>query len=275
MKSGFAGLTSWGREASVPPATALDERIYAIGDVHGRMDLFAKLLGQIHKDGKRRESRPSTIVILGDMIDRGPCSREMLELVQRHQQLSGAIVALRGNHEDMLLKSVEGNALMQRVWLANGGCATLRSYGVNVLQLANLSTAERANVMAEAIGEKTLAWLRQLPLTYRSGDYFFCHAGVRPGVALAKQRPQDLMWIRDEFLSSERDHGAVVVHGHSEATRAGDFGNRINVDTGAHTTGVLSAVGLEGKSRWFLATEEAAPQCRWSDVPTAPVYARA
>jgi serine/threonine protein phosphatase 1 len=114
---------------------------------------------------------------------------------------------------------------------------------------------EIAKTIVDAVGEAVLAWLETLPLTYQSGDYFFCHAGIRPGVPLSLQRREDLLWIRDEFLESKRDHGAVIVHGHCESDEVIIRRNRIGVDTAAYRTGRLSAVGLHGTEQWMLTTE--------------------
>jgi serine/threonine protein phosphatase 1 len=166
------------------------------------------------------------------------------------------VLLLCGNHEELLLASAGGNEMAQRVWLGNGGDATLRSFGIAPELFAASAADERADMIHEHVGQDVLDWLRSLPLFYRSGDYYFCHAGVRPGVPLDAQQREDLLWIRDEFLVSRAWHGAVVVHGHSEADAVEEVDNRINVDTGAYRTDILTAIGLEGTARWFISTEE-------------------
>jgi serine/threonine protein phosphatase 1 len=156
----------------------------------------------------------------------------------------------------LLLASADGNAMAQRVWLDNGGDATLRSFGIECELFEASAAEERARMIHRQIGQGVLGWLRSLPLFYRTGDYYFCHAGVRPGVPLETQQREDLLWIRDEFLGSRAWHGAMVVHGHSEADAVEEVLNRINVDTGAYRTDILTAIGLEGTSRWFISTEE-------------------
>jgi serine/threonine protein phosphatase 1 len=239
------------------PSTAPGERIYAVGDLHGRLDLLQDLLKQLELDAADRESASTTLLFLGDIIDRGPQSRQLVELIRRSQANGEGVVLLCGNHEELLLASAAGNAMAQNVWLANGGDATLRSFGTAPELFAAGSPQERGTMIRQNVGGAVLDWLRSLPLCYRSGDYYFCHAGVRPGVSLEAQERADLLWIRDEFLVSKAWHGAVVVHGHSEADTVEEIHNRINIDTGAYRTGILTAMGLEGTSRWFISTEDA------------------
>jgi len=251
-----AGLGALFRRAPATPETAAGERVYAVGDVHGRLDLLRRLTRTLEADAAGETARDRTrIVFLGDLVDRGPHSRQVLELVRFLQRRNPErIVSLLGNHEEMLLASAHGEAEAQRVWLRNGGDATLHSYRLDPAEFTGLAPAERGRALRQAVGADMLAWLEARPLSWQSGDYFFCHAGVRPGVPLTKQRREDLLWIRQPFLGSERAHGAVIVHGHSESDAAEVAHNRINVDTGAHRSGELTAVGLQGACRWFLST---------------------
>jgi serine/threonine protein phosphatase 1 len=229
--------------------------VYAIGDIHGRLDLFQQLLRQLEGDVGSRASRSTRIVLLGDLIDRGPHSRQVLELarlIERNNR--GRIVVLCGNHEDLLLASADGHADAQRLWLECGGDATLRSYGLDPAEFARLPPEKRAFTLQKHVGPDMLRWLAGLPTHWRSGDYFFCHAGVRPGVSLENQRREDLLWIRREFLDSQVDHGAVIVHGHSEVGDGDVRTNRVGVDTGAYRSGELTAVGLQDTFRWFIST---------------------
>jgi serine/threonine protein phosphatase 1 len=237
------------------PEPAPGERIYAVGDVHGRLDLLRRLLRTLGTDAAGRTQSVARLVFLGDLIDRGPHSRQVLELVRRLQRRNPErILALAGNHEDLLLASARGVAGAQAAWLRNGGEATLRSYRLDPSEFISLAPTERGRRLQQALGTEMLAWLATLPVCWRSGDYFFCHAGVRPGVALKHQRREDLLWIRRAFLDSERAHGAVIVHGHSETDEVEIASNRINVDTAAHRSGELTAVGLQGPCRWLLST---------------------
>jgi serine/threonine protein phosphatase 1 len=156
----------------------------------------------------------------------------------------------------MLLASAYGNADAQRLWVDNGGDATLKSYGLDSFEFMSLTPDERGSMLRQALGQDMLLWLEGLPISFRSGDYFFCHAGVRPGIPLDKQRREDLLWIRGEFLSSPGPYGAVIVHGHSETDTVEIKRSRINVDTGAYRSGQLTAVALEGPHRWFISTSE-------------------
>ena len=237
------------------PSTAEGERLYAIGDLHGRLDLFRALIKRLEADAAGRGKMRTRIVVLGDLIDRGPHSRGLLEIIRRMElQNKEHFVVLCGNHEEMLLASASGDAGGQRLWLANGGDATLRSYGLHPAEFVELTPEQRGGVLWRTVGAEMLSWLAALPTHFRSGDYFFCHAGIRPGVALVKQRREDLLWIRGEFLSSHRWHGAVVVHGHNEVAEVDVRGNRINIDTAAYRTGQLTAAGLQGAFQWFIST---------------------
>jgi serine/threonine protein phosphatase 1 len=237
------------------PATSHGTRVYAVGDVHGRLDLLQQLLRQLEADVGSRGARSTRLILLGDLIDRGPHSRQVLELVRLMQMHNrGRVVVLCGNHEEMLLASADGHAEAQRLWLECGGDATLRSYGLDPLGFMSLSPEKRGFTLQKEIGADMMDWLGSLPLSWRNGDYFFCHAGVRPGVRLENQRRQDLLWIRREFLDSQRHHGAVVVHGHCETSEVEVRKNRISVDTGAYRSGELTAVGLQDSFRWFIST---------------------
>jgi serine/threonine protein phosphatase 1 len=236
------------------PRTAKGERVYVVGDVHGRDDLLRKLLIRIEDDNLRRRPLRPRLVFVGDLIDRGPGSAEVISVLRSAQRASKRLVVLMGNHEAALLKSIDGDGKAQGIWLRYGGLATAQSFGVSPpgAEETALSFARR---LKKAIPADLIDWLAELPLHHRSGCYFFCHAGVRPGVRLSRQKPQDLLWIRDEFLESDADHGAVIVHGHSICGDEVEFrDNRINVDTGAHQSGILSAVGLEDADQWVVST---------------------
>lgn len=228
-------------------------RVYAIGDIHGRLDLFDQLIARI--DADRAGTRP-LIILLGDYIDRGPGSAEMLERLS-----SGALPAwadwlcLKGNHEQAMLEAlaVGGNRMMER-WRNFGGRDTMRSYRVpSPLSFGDDMDALRVDLL-ERVPQRHLDWLRGLPLSHRVGDYLFVHAGIRPGIALDAQDPVDLMWIREEFLTSRVDHGCVVVHGHSIKPAVDERPNRIGIDTGAYKSGRLTALALDGATRRYLAT---------------------
>lgn len=236
------------------PSTNPGERIYAIGDIHGRDDLLIALLARIEAHSAALpEPESQHIVLLGDLVDRGPRSAAVLKLVREVQRADSNMIVLQGNHEDLMLRALAGEPGMLRAWMRVGGKETLRSFGLEPPP----READPAEAIAKIIAEippQWLAWLRNLPLTARSGSYHFCHAGIRPGVPLKRQTRSDLLWIRDDFLVDERDHGAVIVHGHSISEEVEIRPNRIGIDTGAYQTGALTALYLEGTEREIIST---------------------
>ena len=241
------------RRRRTAPSLPVGERVYAIGDIHGRMDLFHRLLELLGEDEKRRRPATTQIIIVGDFVDRGPQSAQVVSTLQWWQRNSSRVTVLKGNHEAALLDSVAGDPNAQRLWLSYGGLETLRSFGVEPRK--GCSSDELAAQIKSAIPEPTVSWLEQLPVSHAVGDYFFSHAGVKPGVPLEQQRPEHLLWGAKEFLESNRDHGAIVVHGHTICGSRVQFTpNRIAIDTGAYCTGILSAVGLEQDRQWSIST---------------------
>lgn len=240
----------------IPRPSAPDGRVlYAIGDVHGRADLLVILLEAILDEVKTHQ-RPATIIGLGDYVDRGPGSREVLELLAGLSHAQGPeLRLLRGNHEDTLLRFLE-NASQGPSWCDYGGRATLASYGVEAPEASDDTEgweAARAQ-FAEALPASHLELLRTMATSYEAGDYFFCHAGARPGVALNEQTESDLLWIRQSFLEDKRRFDKVIVHGHSVGEEVQADHRRIGVDTGAYATSALTAVKLEGTGQFILQT---------------------
>lgn len=193
------------------------------------------------------------IIFLGDIVDRGPDSRGALQWIDRLRHEVPGIVTLLGNHEEMLLRSCERDPMMFINWMRNGGAEAAESFGLPPYEGGN--AGDYIELLRAAVTPEWIEWIRSWPLTATSGDYFFCHAGVKPGVALRKQQRRDLLWVREEFLDDPRDHGAVIVHGHTISPTVEMPGNRIGVDTGAYATGVLSAVYLEDSRVEVLATQ--------------------
>jgi serine/threonine protein phosphatase 1 len=241
---------------AAPPGS----RIYAIGDIHGRVDLLRELHNRIAADADDGEERLITrhvVVYLGDYVDRGDGSREIIELIMErppgHPLAGFEAVCLTGNHEELMLGFLEDTGVGS-VWMANGAGATLASYGVDVA--AGMAEAGGISALQQGLRrnlpEAHLAFLRALSLSHREGDYFFAHAGVLPHRALADQERDDLLWIRGQFLESDADHGACIVHGHSIVDRPEIHPNRIAIDTGAWRTGRLTCLVLEGGERRFL-----------------------
>jgi serine/threonine protein phosphatase 1 len=210
------------------------------------------LYDQILKDTQRGPAGGRHVICLGDYIDRGPSSREVLEFLMQSRK-DWPATHLLGNHEAMLLRFLEDVSVGME-WLAYGGLATLMSYGVN---LKGEGSDEQKLLMAQRALNENLPsshreFLRSLPTRTTSGDYLFVHAGVRPGVPLDEQSDRDLIWIREEFLASKDFHGKIVVHGHSYKTEPEVLPNRIGIDTGAYATGRLTCLVLEGHSVRFL-----------------------
>lgn len=239
-----------------PPQTAPGECVYAIGDIHGCYDLLSELLELIAEDVARfRTGRRIRLLLLGDVIDRGPDSRKLLHALMLSQQQNGELMeVLLGNHEAALLDSVAGVDAAQRTWLAFGGDATLHSFGIEPPSEEAFG-APFARRLYDHIGPDLLDWIEQRPTFQQSGDFFFCHAGVRPRVPLARQGRDDLLWIREPFLSNRTYHGAVVVHGHTIVPTPQILRNRIGIDTGAYRTGVLTALCVDGQEAAIIATE--------------------
>ncbi|EIZ79035.1 metallophosphoesterase [Novosphingobium sp. Rr 2-17] len=227
------------------PSTEPGDRIYAIGDIHGRHDLLKQLLDKI---GEHSASLPRPralhLVFLGDLIDRGPDSAKVVELVADLEINTDQVIALMGNHEEAMCRSLEGDLTVLRKWLDVGGAQTIESYGLQLPQ-PDADLRRYVRYLNTSLPTEHTRWLRNLPLTAQSGDYFFCHAGVRPGVPLNRQTRDDLLWIRGDFIEADEDHGAVIVHGHTISREVVRRSNRIGIDTGAYTTGLLSALYLE------------------------------
>ena len=231
-------------------------RIYAIGDVHGCLELLKRLEGRIEQSA-RDCGLNARIVFLGDYIDRGPDSRGVIEYLSGGSFAGFPASHLLGNHEDILLEALAQPALV-REWLRWGGLATLGSYGVSLPSLADPAERDEAIAMAmsEALPLHHRSFLERLELSYAVGDYLFVHAGIRPGRPLHKQSRHDMLTIREPFLSSAKVFPARVVHGHSVAFDAQIAPCRIGIDTGAYATGRLSAVMLEDDRYEILSVEQ-------------------
>lgn len=241
------------RVPRVPEGTC----VYAVGDIHGRMDLLGKLLTQIGTHAVT-EGRRNSIIFLGDYVDRGPQSKEVIDHLLQLSWPGWDVVYLRGNHDQAILDFL-ADATFYRVWREFGAAETLLSYGVKPPRFDDDEAfAEARNDFAAKCPPEHLKFLHALEYFHVIGDYMFVHAGVRPGIALDRQSPQDLMWIREEFLLSDRQLDKVIVHGHTPSERPVRRANRIGVDTGAYATGCLTSVVLEGESCSFLAATDRA-----------------
>jgi len=231
-------------------------RVYAIGDVHGRDDLLDEIAGLIESDRKTAPAEVLTL-FLGDYIDRGPHSAAVVERLASGR-FPTPFRALRGNHEAMLLRFLAEPSVLE-FWRNYGGLETLHSYGVDVsAAMRGGGYGAARDAFSEALPAAHRAFLKATEFSAAVGDYFFCHAGVRPGTPLADQDEEDLLWIRDGFLSHERSFGKIVVHGHTPVASPEVRVNRINIDTGAFATSRLTCLALEGEDRRFLSVGEPA-----------------
>lgn len=229
-------------------------RAYAIGDVHGRLDLLDQLLAAIEADIVARRQAQNVIVFLGDLIDRGPQSAQVVERLRTWEPRDAKTIFLCGNHEEVLMRVLAGESTVLGDWLKFGGAECLASYGLDAERLGDQHESLALAAVKAAIPAEHQGFLATFADTFRFGDYLFVHAGIRPGLAVAAQAKKDLRWIRDAFLEDNRDHGFVVVHGHTISETVEEHTNRVGIDTGAYRSGVLTAMGIEGTSRWFLDT---------------------
>jgi calcineurin-like phosphoesterase family protein len=232
-------------------------RAYVVGDVHGRLDLLDRLLDDIHAEIDRDKPGKVLLVFLGDLIDRGPSSAQVVERLRTYRHQDVRPVFLLGNHEEVMLRLLAGEAGHLPGWLRFGGAQCLQSYGADPRRIAAASDASAMAAIRDAIPDRHAEFLRTFVDTCRFGDYLFVHAGIRPGVEIDQQRQLDLRWIREPFLSDETEHGFVVVHGHTISPEVEERANRIGIDTGAYRSGVLTALAIEGDRRWYLRTAAA------------------
>ena len=224
-------------------------RCYAIGDVHGCLDALDRLIDRIVAD-IGRGGVSARLVFLGDLVDRGPDSKGVLDRLIGGEIPVTKVDTIMGNHEEAMLGAYDGTN-DPRGWLSYGGIQTLESYGIDRAERFAPGFDLRQR-MREAVPAEHIAFLRSLPDQLRVGDYLFVHAGIRPGVAFDHQQPADLRWIREGFLDSEADHGAMIVHGHTISPEPQQLANRIGIDTGCYAGGSLTALVLEGSQQRFL-----------------------
>ncbi len=243
------------RNALRPVASIPDGmRVYAIGDIHGRIDLLDALLATIEDDDRQRPAADVKLIFLGDLVDRGPDSAAVVARVRTLCGPGQPGVLLKGNHEEIFVRSARGDPRSARAFMMNGGPETLASYGISEAESGSGSFEDLAALIRARVPAADLAFLDSGESMIRIGDYAFVHAGVRPGVALEAQDERDVRWMRSTFIDSTANHGAVIVHGHTVSAEPEERPNRIGIDTGAYASGVLTALGLEGDQRWFLNT---------------------
>jgi serine/threonine protein phosphatase 1 len=242
------------KEARPLPSVPAGERVYAIGDIHGRLDLLTRLVEAIEADDAARGAAKTTIVLLGDLVDRGPDSAGVLAAARAWQEYRNVRI-ICGNHEEMFLRAFSEPGVF-RNFMVYGGRETVLSYVKDPQALAAADLKEAQAMMVKAVPYEDRAFIESFEDFVVLGDYLFVHAGIRPGAPLQDQRTEDLRWIRTPFLDHSGWHEHVVVHGHTIAAEPELGHNRIGIDTGAYATGRLTALALEGERRWLIATEK-------------------
>ncbi len=237
------------------PAIPTGQRVYAVGDVHGCLTELDELLALIEADDAQRPEAEVTLVFIGDLVDRGPASAQVID---RLADLVGArpgVRVLAGNHEEILLRALDGDDKALKLFCRIGGRETAISYGIAAADYERMDYVELAAALNAHVPARHRAFFEQLEDMIVLGDYLFVHAGVRPHVALDQQQPEDLRWIRSSFLDHGRPLEKMVVHGHTIAEAVDRQPHRIGIDTGAYQTGRLTAIGLEGSNSWTLQTD--------------------
>lgn len=223
-------------------------RLYAIGDIHGRLDLLAEMHARIEADLADRPAADWRVIHLGDYVDRGPDSRGVIDFLISAQARDGRNLAVCGNHDAGFLDYLTSPDA-QGLFALFGGATTALSYGVVNPDFSDQNTASE---LGRLVPNEHRQFIKKLPFSLAFGDFFFCHAGIRPGVALDAQAVRDLIWIRGEFLHSPILHPKIIVHGHTPRSEPEILANRVNLDTEAWRTGTLSAIAVDGKDKRLL-----------------------
>ena len=237
------------------PKTPDQHRLYVVGDIHGRVDLLDRLLAMIEADALRHGKKKLKLIFLGDYVDRGIDSRGVIERLMKNFAAKLEPIFIRGNHDDMFVQFVKGDLGIARPWLSLGGAAALGSYGINTLSgIVSGKIETLHHDVVTKVPASHIEFLENTVLSVTYGDYYFVHAGVRPGVPLEKQKPVDQMSIRGDFLFSDVAFGKIVVHGHTIKAEPEIKHNRIGIDTGAFATGILTCMVLDGTSLNFMST---------------------
>ncbi len=246
-----------GLSRAAPPAIPEGQRVYAVGDIHGRADLFDHLLEKIAADDGARAPAETTLILLGDLIDRGPGSCQVIERAMELEQSGRDVRFLMGNHEEVFLEALKDPCReTARFFYRIGGGETMLSYGLPEKELIECDSLQLAERMPSLVPQSHIDFLERFDDQLTIGDYVFVHAGVKPGVPMEEQKQRHLRWIRDEFLHHDRYLGKMVVHGHTVTEAVEERPHRIGVDTGAWSSGLLTAVALEGTERWFVDTAD-------------------
>jgi serine/threonine protein phosphatase 1 len=230
-------------------------RVYAIGDVHGRNDLLHQLLKKMEADDLARGDVETLIIFLGDLMDRGPDSASVIETAMALHKAGRNVRFLMGNHEEVFVRACRQNdPKVTRFFIRIGGEATVLSYPITRSEYIVLDMHQLSERLGTLVPESHLEFIEGFEDQIIIGDYVFVHAGIRPGVALADQKPSDLRWIREDFVDQRGDLEKVVVYGHTIYEDVEERGSRIGIDTGAYASDKLTAIALEGGERWYLHT---------------------
>lgn len=253
LKAIFKKILNCKQDEPQPVGLPQNHRLYCIGDIHGRLDLLQEVNQKIASDALAFDG-VKIRVYLGDYVDRGLHSKQVINFLLENNFPDFKAVFLLGNHEQVLLEFLRNkDPSIAHEWFRFGGLPTLASYGVTLRGIPTAKDLERLRAeFKEKMPAEHLAFFEHLVLNYEIGGYFFVHAGVRPKIKLHRQRPEDILWIRDEFLNSDVFHGKVIVHGHSITDEPEIRHNRIGLDTGAYASGRLTCAVFEGVNCRFL-----------------------
>lgn len=236
------------------PQGSPGKRLYAIGDVHGCHAELEALLALVADDNARRSRKPVFLVFLGDLVDRGPASRQVIARLRTAPPRFASVHIIRGNHEEMMVRCLSGEPGLIPEWLRHGGNSCAASYGIDPSRLHDTDPDRLEHTLLSHIPKADIDFLAGAADQVRFGDYLLVHAGIRPGVPIDAQSGHDLRWIRQEFLTSDIRHEAIVVHGHTITDHVDERPNRVGIDTGAYRTGRLTAMRIEGDEREYLST---------------------
>lgn len=247
-------LKSMARAQASDDALPEGVRVYAVGDIHGRLDLLDDLLDRIDADEAGRAPAETTIIFLGDLVDRGPDSAGVVERLRLLAESGRRMRFLAGNHEEVFLQSLDGDLKALKLLCRIGGRETALSYGLSGGDYDRLGFEELAQALDRSVPAAHRWFLASFEDMVTIGDYLFVHAGVRPDQPLGEQRTADLRWIRDSFLDHRGRLAKRVVHGHTISPEVEFRPHRIGIDTGAYASGRLTALGLAGAEQWLLQT---------------------
>lgn len=244
------------RSAPAGPAAEMPagQRAYVVGDVHGRLDLLERLIEAVEQDDLAASPAETTVILLGDLVDRGPDSAGVIDRVRRWKT-ARQVRILAGNHEEMFLESFTDLNVL-RHFLKHGGRETVLSYGVDQQRYNEASLEELQEIMHRHVPDADRKFLDSFEEYITLGEYAFVHAGINPGLPLVDQTRRDMLWIRDPFLSFAGPHSHVIVHGHTIVEHVEERSNRIGIDTGAYRLGRLTALVLEGAERRYIQAVE-------------------